>query len=119
MDFLIYAIVNFAIFIIALAFHFGVKERGDVNMLDQFDQYQRKAKKRQIMQDFYHQGDYTPDDQRERKPIDIFANQPSAGRRPQTVTGQLAKQVGEQNPALAKAFRELQSEFQRKRIEKR
>lgn len=131
-NFLIYALINVGIFIIALAFHFGVKERGAVNMLEQFDEYQKKKyNPTEYIKNFYDPNDYQRDPNRGKHTaeshqyVDIFANQPRQ-RQPQAApnvrrdtAGRLVKKVTSQNPALEQAFRELQSEFQRKRIDKR
>lgn len=129
MDFTIYALINIAIFILALVFHFKIKERGEVNMLDQFDIYQKKKyNPTDYIKNFYNPNDYQRDPNRgQHSPqshqyVDIFANQPRPDQPPtikRDASGRLVEKVAGKNPALEQAFRQLQSEMQRKRVQGR
>lgn len=118
-----YILINLAIFILALIINFRVRERGSVNMLDQFDEYRKKKyNPADFVKNFYNENDFRPDANRGKHTpqshtyVDIFANQKNKGNTPvQNTVGRLAKQVTQGNPALEKAFRELQQEFQKNR----
>lgn len=122
-----YVIINFLIFFVALFINFRIRERGSVNMLDDFDAYRKKQyNAADYIKNYYNENDYQRDPSRGKHTsqsheyVDIFANpgkktrpQPPAKR--QDAAGRLINQVTKGNPALEKAFRELQQEFQKNR----
>ena len=124
MDFGIYALVNLIIFLIALLFHFRVKERGNINMLEKFDEYQKRQQHSADQIQDYFEPDKYQENLRRGQPVpktnryvDIFSNQ-SQSTRSSTANSnapQTSKKKPGRNPALEQAFRELQSEFQQKR----
>lgn len=123
MNFLMYFGINLLIFLVALFVNFRIRERGSINMLDQFDEYRKKQyNPADYVKNMYNENDFRPDPNRGRHTpdshtyVDIFANQTNrAATQAKQTAGRIAKQVAQGNPALEKAFRELQQEFQKNR----